>query len=107
MIISQPNIIARHGYRVSEYKVETEDGYILGVIRVSNSDETKRNGVVFLQHAYTADCTIWIDKGRNYSLAFMLVDQGFEVWLGNSRGTRLSYTHKNLTTKENKYWNYR
>lgn len=103
----QPSIIARHGFKVRIYKVETDDGFILDVIRISNTKQTTKKGVVYLQHPYTCDSQVYIDKGRNMSLGLLLVDKGYDVWLGNSRGTRLSLNHKKLTTKDPKYWDYR
>lgn len=102
----QPNITARQGYKVRQYEVKTEDGYILFVIRISTTVEAN-HGIVFLQHPYTADSVVWVDKGKNKSLGFILADQGYDVWLGNSRATRLSLGHINLTTKDAKYWGYR
>lgn len=106
MYIFQPNIISRHGYQVTEYNVETEDGYILDVVRIHTKTST-RKGVVFLQHPFTTSSQVWVDKGKNMSLGLMLLDQGYEVWLGNSRGTILSHEHKYLTTKDEKFWDYR
>lgn len=84
----------------------TEDGYILSVIQIHSINE-KPKGVVFLQHTYMRGPEVWVDKGRNMSLALLLLDQGYEVWLGSSRGTTLSQGHKYLTTKHDKYWDYR
>lgn len=83
----------------------TEDGYILNIVRVS-TERTPTKGVVFLQHPYAVGSVVWVDKG-NKSLAFNLADMGYDVWLGNSRGTRLSSKHVSLSWKDAKYWDYR
>lgn len=38
--------------------------------------------------------------------AFLLAEAGFDVWLGNNRGTEFSEGHVNLTTKDEAYWNF-
>lgn len=35
-----------------------------------------------------------------------LLDLGYECWLTNSRGTRYSWEHQNLTTKDIKFWDF-
>lgn len=101
----QINIIARHGYKTKTYETVTADGYILTVIRIS-TEENPTRGVVFLQHPLMVGANVWVDKG-NKSLAFTLADMGYDVWLGNSRGTRLSPKHVSLTWDDAKYWEYR
>lgn len=86
--------------------METEDGYILAVIQIHSIKE-KRKGVVFIQHTLLCGSEIWVDKGKNMSLALILIDQGYEVWLGSSRGTRLSQGHKYLTMSNTEFWDYR
>lgn len=100
----QPTVAAYHGYYPNIYEVTTEDGYILSVIRITHNKVPKRR-VVFLGHPYTTDSVVWVNKGNN-SLAFMLLEEGYDVWLGNSRGTRLSARHLNLTVEDEKFWEY-
>lgn len=76
------------------------------VERVQTERKTPK-GVIFFGHPYTSSAIAWVDKGKNMSLALMLVDEGYEVWLLNSRGTRLSQGHKYLTVKDKKFWDYR
>jgi pimeloyl-ACP methyl ester carboxylesterase len=41
-----------------------------------------------------------------YFLAFVLADQGYDVWLANQRGTRYSREHTKLKDSDHKYWLY-
>lgn len=46
----------------------------------------------------------------NYLLfptAFKIYNAGFDVWLGDFRGTGLSVNHTKLTVFDHEYWNFR
>ena len=38
--------------------------------------------------------------------AFILANEGYDVWLGNNRGSRFSLGHKTLSNKDRDYWEY-
>lgn len=41
------------------------------------------------------------------SLGLLLVDKGYDVWMGNSRGTKLTLDHKKWLKGDPRYWDFR
>jgi len=98
--------IKSFGYQMEEHEVITEDGYILSLWHlVPNVLEPKK--VVYIQHGFT--CTSWafFHLGNN-SLPFLLIEEGYDVWLGNTRGTIFSLGHvsKDSNKKNGDYWDF-
>ncbi|KAJ8318408.1 hypothetical protein KUTeg_003499 [Tegillarca granosa] len=100
-------IIKSQGYPVEEHNIQTSDGFILNVQRIP-SDKThtitaKDNPVVLVQHGLlsSSDCFV---MELNNSLAFVLADAGFDVWLGNSRGNVYGRKHIRYNTSQEEFW---
>ncbi|KAL6587396.1 hypothetical protein OROMI_000374 [Orobanche minor] len=88
-----------HGYKCQEFEVTTDDGYILSVQRIPEG-RTGGGGPnrqpVLLQHGVLVDGMTWLLNSPEQSLAMILADNGFDVWISNNRGTRFSRRHLNL-----------
>lgn len=59
-----------------------------------------------MQHGLIDIAGTWWFNTQNNSVAVELVEKGWEIWFGNSRGTTNSFLHVNLTVDDPAYWNY-
>ncbi|KAK4886695.1 hypothetical protein RN001_002966 [Aquatica leii] len=101
-------IARRWGYPIEVYHTITEDGYILTLFRIPygkySSNKTVRPPVL-LQHGAILNSASFVNRG-NKSLGFILADAGYDVWLGNFRGTLYSKKHILLNSKDRQFWEF-
>ena len=76
-------MIQTKGYLCEEHRVTTSDGYILGVFRIPHGrNSTKQGRPVLLMHGLLDASVTWVMNFPSQSLAYMLADAGYDVWLG-------------------------
>lgn len=96
-----PDLIRASGYQVETHPVTTEDGYILELHRIPSTGKP-----VFLMHGMLCSSYCWVTSETN-SLAFILADEGYDVWMGNFRGTKYSRKHQHLDPdKDMEFWRF-
>jgi pimeloyl-ACP methyl ester carboxylesterase len=107
--------IIHSGYAFEEHKVLTEDGYILSAYRIPGrltfnatlGNETKQfKQPVQLQHGLFDQGGTWFFNEPSKTLPFALVDDGYDVWITNTRGTLNSNQHVKYRNTQSEYWNF-
>ncbi|KAF1334313.1 Lipase, partial [Globisporangium splendens] len=108
-------LVAKRGYAIEEHKVTTSDRYVLTMYRLPKSyDETQRNvsaapnkPAVYLIHGLLDSSYTYVLNFRTQSLAYILADAGYDVWLGNNRGTTWSREHLDFNPdKDDAFWDF-
>lgn len=100
-------LIREAGYKGESHRVETEDGgWFLKMHRIppKNNQSVKRLPV-FLMHGLLAASADYLILGKNSALAYLLADNNYDVWLGNSRGNRHA-TVNYKTADLNNLWDF-
>ena len=63
--------------------------------------------VVLLMHCVMCSSINWLMNNRNNTLAYLLADAGFDVWIANVRGNTYSQVHTNYTSEDKNFWDFR
>lgn len=102
------------GLSFEEHKIKTSDGYINTAWRLRNLDAIKRrnktSNPIILNHGLLDNCYSFLALGREKSLTYILVDEGYDVWLTNNRGSLFSFEHidenKDSFSLSSDYWDF-
>ncbi|KAK2979035.1 hypothetical protein RJ640_013669, partial [Escallonia rubra] len=103
------SMVEPQGYGCQEHTVTTKDGYILSMQRIPvgrSGGEPGNRPPVLLQHGLLMDGITWLLSPPDQSLALLLADDGFDVWLASTRGTKYSRGHTSLSPEGAAYWDW-
>ena len=57
-------------------------------------------------HAQDSDMMEWVVNSADKCNAFILAREGYDVWMGNNRGSKYGINHKTLSTKDKEFWDF-
>jgi len=110
-------LCAVYDYYPEGHIVQTRDGFMLGIHRLPNKKGEKGQSnhkgrsvgkpVVYLHHGLLMNSEVWVcltDEER--TLPFVLVERGYDVWLGNNRGNKYSKKHHNHKPSSAAFWDF-
>ena len=89
----------------------TSDGYILKMFRIPHGKDTDEPDLnrppLLIQHGIFDSADFVVMHGPTNSPAFYLANQGYDVWVSNSRGNKYSRKHKTLNPdKDKEFWDF-
>ncbi|CAH0556782.1 unnamed protein product [Brassicogethes aeneus] len=97
-----------YGYQTQNITVKTEDGFNLIVIRVMCKDNCSTSSLnkqpMVLWPGLLFNARFYVLNGKD-SMAFHFVNEGYDVYLANYRGTIYS-NNTNLSSSNAKYWDF-
>lgn len=98
----------RYGYLAAAHNVTTSDGYILTLFHLSpRFHTTPPSPPILFLHGIGVNSDQFAFNLHTKPIAFRLIDEGFDVWLGNARGSAYSEGHVHgLTPDEADYWEW-
>jgi hypothetical protein len=68
----------------------------------SGNQKTASNTAPLLQDSAAA----WVSNLPSQSLAFLLWDAGYDVWLGNVRGSTWGILHSRIPASDPRFWQF-
>ena len=95
------------GYKLEEYEVITDDYYKLSLWHFVPNFPVDPSKVVYLQPGFMCVAWVFLQNGKQ-SLPFLLMEKGYDVWIGHNRGTVHSLGHltKDSQEPDSDYWDF-
>jgi pimeloyl-ACP methyl ester carboxylesterase len=107
--------IYKNKMKFEEHKIQTIDGYILTCWRIPGKQteltrENERQPII-LQHGLLDSSYGWIFFDSDKLLVYQLIEEGYDVWIPNSRGNifskeHVNYTHYDYEKQNSKFWDF-
>ena len=101
------SFVSKLNLNLEEITVVTEDRYIISMWELTSKDENNRNGKsIVLQHGLLDGAFTWLVLEEK-SLAKLLCDEGYKVYLPNIRGSKFGKSHLDYEVNLNsEYWDF-
>lgn len=94
-------LVQFHGYNCEEHEILTNDGYTLkafklGMTVLLSKTKIKQRYICYFQHGLLDSSDAWVCNTKSKNLPYIMLELGFVVWIGNSRGNKYCKAHTNL-----------
>lgn len=99
-------MIIAHGYRSESHTVLTADGYMLTMQRIITNSDVLYKRSVLIHHGLLGSADDWLILGSERALPYILVNNGYDVWLLNARGNKYSKIHINRNKERPEFWDF-
>ena len=104
-----------NGFASESYTVITEDGYVSQMFRLPGKisediiplmGKPAQKPVVLMMHGLECCMNFFTSNVAEKAPPYVLVEQGYDVWMPNNRGNRYGLAHKELSTDSAEFWNF-
>lgn len=101
------------GFTWEAHNLTTEDGYILTMFHLTGKvDESEPRAAsvynpMLFKNCYFSDSADWFGNPEDFAIPPMPVrmfEDGFDIWLGDDRGTEYCQEHVSLTKWDPEFW---
>ena len=101
------SFVSKLNLNLEEITVVTEDRYVISIWELTSKDANNRNGKsIVLQHGLLDGSFTWLILEEK-SLAKLLCDEGYKVYLPNIRGSKFGKSHLDYEISLNsEYWDF-
>uniref|UniRef100_A0A1I8MC97 Lipase n=1 Tax=Musca domestica TaxID=7370 RepID=A0A1I8MC97_MUSDO len=109
LCITTADRIEYWGFTSEIHNVTTGGGFTFSIFRIKPSASHQSQGarpVVLLMHGLSSSSDYWVLKGLHQPLAFQLANNGYDVWLGNTRGNPYGYDHPKISMNSREFWRF-
>ena len=99
--------VPKDKYSFNSYTVKTSDGYILTLFGVSNKIKFDSSlHPIYIQHGLGGSPAEYLNNSEGRSVALLLADKGYQVFLGASRGNYFSDRHESKQNDSKEFWDF-
>ncbi|KAH9379767.1 hypothetical protein HPB48_006351 [Haemaphysalis longicornis] len=103
-------LVTSKGYPFEKHSVVTSDGYVIEMHRIPRGRDGCASPChghpILLMSGLLGDSSNWVLDFPKQSLGFVLADRGYDVWMGNVRGSTYGKQHKSLQVQSKEFWNF-
>ncbi|OXA55772.1 lipase 1 [Folsomia candida] len=111
------HFLEEQGYYTENHEIVTSDGYILNLCRLFKRNNEieghtvklpvpEKKPVALLVHGLLCQAENWCMISSEAGLPYKLLEEGYDCWLPNLRGTASSRKHVSLSTSSKSYWDF-